>query len=388
MSLLLKDATCVTPGRTVEDRTLVLKDGTIARIAGSGYQPGCEAEVMDVDGNHVLPSFIDMHAHGCLGADFSDPDFPIRDGVDFLHAHGVTALYPTLHARPWQEMKASLERGGELCSRGAGSALFRALHCEGPFLNPEMSGAAPVEALRRPTLEAWNELQNASGGRIRVLTIAPELEGASQVVRAAYHQGTVVSAGHSNADYDTVMSAVDEGLREVTHLFNAMAHFHHRDPNILLAALLEPDIRVQINADGGHVHPRGMQMAYRLKGPQGIIITSDLHPAGGLPPGTHEWEGEKVENDGCLVRTADGTVAGSALPLDQGLRTMVREVGASLAEAARMASLNPAQELGLSDRKGRVAEGYDADLAVLDENLQVTATIADGRIVYRRDTCP
>ena len=386
MGLLLTHATCVTPCRIAEDRTVVIEDGTITRIEGPDLSVDNGHEVQDLEGKFLLPSFIDLHAHGAMGSDFAEPDFAVRETLDFLHAHGVTGLYPTLHARPWEGLKGALRRVGSLCRKKPGSQLFGGIHCEGPFLNRKMSGAAPVEALCTPTGEAWKELQSASGDEIRVLTIAPELDGSMEVIGSAFREGVLVSAGHSNADYETMMTAVDEGLREVTHLFNAMPPFHHRDPKILLAALLEPDIRVQINAEGAHVHPLGMRMAYRLKGAHGIILTSDLHPAAGLPPGTHEIEGCQVDNDGNLVRLADGTVAGSACPVDAGLRTMVNEVGVSIPEAARMASLNPAQELGMDNRKGRVAQGYDADLAVVDHNLQVAATIADGQVVYRRDS--
>ncbi len=375
MSLTLTNATCVTPCLTLADRTVLIEDGTISRIAGPEEEVSADGEVLNVGGNYVLPGLIDIHAHGAAGADFFDPDLPVQQAAELLHAHGVTGLYPTVDSRPWPRMKEALERGGQLCSQSAAKELFRGIHCEGPFLNPEMSGAAQVDALCQPTLEGWKELQASAGGQIELLTIAPELDGAGAVIRSAFREGVAVSAGHSNADYETTLRAVDEGLRQITHLFNGMSHFHHRDPNILLAALLEPDIRVQLNGEGGHVHPLGMRLTYRLKGAQGIILASDMHPAAGLGPGTYDSKDGRVESDGVLIRTADGTVAGSALPLDESLRTMVHDVGASLPDAARMATLNAAQELGLADRKGRVAEGYDADLAVLD-----------GQVVYRRES--
>jgi N-acetylglucosamine-6-phosphate deacetylase len=154
---------------------------------------------------------------------------------------------------------------------------------------------------------------------------------------------------------------------------------------VLLAGLLEAELCAQVNAEGVHVDPRMMQMLYRLKGAEGIILTSDLHPAGGLPPGTYTVEGYEVETDGEIMRMPDGTFVGSALALDQGVRTVVNRVGVPLTEAVRMASHNPARELGLEDRKGRIAPGYDADLAVMNGDLEVEMTLVGGRVVYRAE---
>ena len=382
MGVVLVNCNCVTPLRVARHRTVVIRDGTIEQIAGPGFSAGSEDELRDLGGRFVLPGLIDVHAHGALGHEFADEDLPVADTVRYLHSHGVTGLLPTLHPRPMQQFKEAMERMADRCLEGPAQRLVLGIHSEGPFLNPEMCGGADKEAFCRPTKDAWRELQEAACGQIKMVTLAPELDGAMSVIRGLVREGVAVSGGHSNASYDVTMAAVEQGLSMTTHTFNAMEGLSPDRPNILLAALREPELSAQLNAEGVHVHPIFMRMLYRLKGARGVIVTSDLHPGAGLAPGTHTAAGFTVETDGEIVRYTDGTIVGSALPLDQSVRTMVQQVGVPLTEAARMASLNPARSLGLAHRKGKIAPGYDADLAVMDEDLQVKMTVAGGQVVY------
>lgn len=386
MALVLANATCVTPFRTAPDRTVVVRDGVINRLTGPDYEPSPADDVRDLDGDYLLPGLIDLHVHGAVGADFYDEDLPVREMVDFAHRHGITGLLATVHPRPLPEMTAALERLAGLCGDERAQGTLVGIHCEGPFLNPEMAGGAPARWCCRPSRDAWERLRDAAGGRMKVLTISPELQGAATVTRDAARAGVAVSMGHTAADYHTVERAMDEGVSLVTHVFNAMEPLKTREPNALLAALLEPGLRLQLNAEGVHVHPLVMRMLYRLKGAEGLILTSDLHPAAGLEPGTYTWEGVEMATDGRVVRFPDGTMVGSARPLDHSLRTVVREVGVPLPEAVRMATVNPARAVGLGDRKGRIAPGRDADLAVLDGELRVRMTVAGGRVVYEAGT--
>ena len=384
MALVLTNATCVTPFRVAKNRTVVIRDGIIEKIAGPAFSGASEDDVRDVEGHFILPGFVDVHAHGALGYEFADAELPVEGAVDFLYCHGVTGLLPTLHPRPMDEFKGAMARMADRCLSGPARKLLLGIHSEGPFLNPEMCGGADREAFCKPSLEIWRQLQNAGQSQIKMLTVAPELPGAMPVIRAIVQEGVAVSAGHSNAGYEIALSAVEQGLSMTTHTFNAMEGLSSRRPNILLAALREPELSAQLNAEGIHVHPLFMRLLYRLKGAEGIILTSDLHPGCGLPPGTHTVGDLTVETDGEIIRYPNGTIVGSALPLDQSVRTMVHQVGVPLTEAARMASLNPARCIGIGDRKGRIAPGYDADLVVMDRDLSVVMTVAEGRPVYER----
>ena len=382
MRLVLTNATCVTPLRMAPDRTIVIRDGTIEQIAGQNFPTLSEDNVKDVGGRYVLPGLIDVHAHGALGYEFADEGLPVPETVSYLHSHGITGLLPTLHPRPTGKFQEAMERMADRCLHGTGQGLFLGIHSEGPFLNPEMCGGADRDAFCTPDLETWTHLQEAGRGQIKMLTIAPELEGAAQVIRGIAHDGVAVSAGHSNASYQDTLEAVENGLSMTTHTFNAMAGLSSQRPNVLLAALREPELSAQLNGEGGHVHPLVMQMICRMKGTEGVILTSDLHPGAGLAAGTHTVCDLEVETDGEIVRYPDGTIVGSALPLDQSVRTMVQQVGVSLIDAARMASYNAAQRVGLGDRKGRVAPDYDADLAVMGKDLRVVMTVSAGEVVY------
>jgi len=380
MALILKDATCVTPFHLARQRTVVIDGTTIRAVTSADCDAGGDDSVIELDGDYLLPGFIDLHAHGAVGGDFRDPDPPVTRMVSYFRQHGVTGVLATLTTGPMPQFLESVGRVAAGCAEAGGGLL--GIHCEGPFLNPELCGGAPAEFFLEPTVERWRQMHDAGKGWIKLMTLSPELEGAMTVLRAARRDGTAVSAGHSNASYETAQLAVKNGLSLVTHVFNAMAPLHHREPGVLLAAMLCHELPVQLNAEGVHVHPLVMRMLYRLKGPAGIVLGSDSTRGAGLPDGTYEHGRRRLEVKGPIARFEDGTIVGATTSLDHALRVMVGKVGVPLTEAARMASLNPARVLGLDHRKGVIAPGKDADLVIMDQELRVKKTIMMGRLVY------
>ena len=220
-------------------------------------------------------------------------------------------------------------------------------------------------------------------GTLKVMTIAPELPGALDVMRRAARHGVVLALAHSRAPYEQIEEAIDNGLTQVTHIFNAMDPMHHRRPGVVTGALLCNELKVHLIADGMHVHPAVMRLLLKIKGPAGIVLISDAVRGSGMPDGEYEFTGRRVCVADGRVTLPDGTLAGSSLTMEQAVRVMVELVGAPITDAMRMASLNGARVLGVDDRKGVVAVGRDADLVVFDDRFQVRMTIMAGRILHR-----
>ena len=259
------------------------------------------------------------------------------------------------------------------------------IHLEGPFLNPEMHGAIRPDYMWTPSVEAFNELMEVGGPWIRVMTIAPEMPGSMEVLRAAsfrensplYPQPLHLSIGHSKAHYEQISEAIDNGLEGVTHIFNAMPSMHHRTPGVLGGTLLRDELFVEVIADAVHVHPAILQMLLKVKNHDKILLVSDAIRAAGHSEGETIFSGQRVlvrEGRAYLADSPD-TLAGSTLTMDMALRTMIQNAGASLEHSAQMASLNAARILEWKYRRGILAVGKDADLVVLDRDYQVVMTI-------------
>ena len=255
-------------------------------------------------------------------------------------------------------------------------------HLEGPFLNPRRPGAMDPAWFLEPSASVIERLLAAGGGRVSMMTLAPELPGALQVIAALAGRGVVASLGHSDAAYESACAGVRAGARSVTHLFNAMAPLHHRRPGLLGAALDVENLRCELICDGVHVDPVAMRLALRAKGPGGLRLITDAIAAAGMGDGEYRLgESAVVVRDGRATLPGDDVIAGSTLTMDAALANAVRWLGVTVEQAVAMASANPARLLGLDDRKGAIAAGYDADLAVLDEDLRACSTMVAGRWV-------
>ncbi len=386
MSFAIKNVDIVTPFRIIKHGSLVIEGKKIAAIgeAGEVFLPPT-VRVFDFEGMTLTPGFIDLLVHGGGGFGFADMSFEAVEKIsEFFFQHGTTGMLAALYSKPEKDMAADVKRISEFCDNAKGSNVW-GLHLEGPFINPEFHGAMKAEYLWQPNVEKWQKLFEVSRGYIRLMTIAPELHGADAIMRAAAKDGVVLSIGHSDATYQEVLKAIDNGAAHVTHLFNAMKPFHHRDPGVVMASLLHNELKVELIADGVHVHPVVMKLLYQIKGDGGIILITDAIKACGMPNGEYTFMDQKILLKDKKAYLLDGTLAGSILTMEQAIKNMVQLVEIPLTDTVRMASLNGAKVLGLEHHKGILAVGKDADLVVLNRDYEVQMTIYEGKIKYARE---
>jgi len=380
---LIFGGTLLTPEQTLPDHTLVI-DGP--QIAGIEPQPlrggGAGEQMIDARGLWVIPGLIDVHIHGSSGHDVMEatPE-ALHSMARFLARHGVTAYFPTTCAASSQATWAAIENVAR-CPQPADGAQHLGLHLEGPYANPEHRGAQPPEQLRLPDPDeyaAW--LANKA---VRLITIAPELPGALDLIERGASQGIKFAVGHSGASYEQMLAAADRGLQQATHTFNGMLGLHHREPGTAGAVLADERIYAQVIADGVHLHPAVVKVLIRAKGVGRTILITDGMRATGVGDGEYDLGGQAIRVEGGIARTAAGGLAGSTLTLDAAVRNAMRFAGLSLAESVAMASAVPAEAMGLAGRKGCLAPGADADVVLLDANLHVRLTMIAGHIVYRQ----
>ncbi|MCC8150485.1 MAG: N-acetylglucosamine-6-phosphate deacetylase [Lachnospiraceae bacterium] len=353
-------------------------------ISDDQGQKALHQEVIDASGKYVIPGLIDIHSHGAVNADASDGD---AEGIPrmaaFYASRGVTSWCPTTMTLPEQEllgaMRAIRSYAEQENTLDGLYASCLGVHLEGPFLSAEKKGAQAGEHLRKPDMEMLRRLHDASGGRVRMVTVAPEEDADFSFIREASRLCTV-SLGHSAADYETAAGAFAAGASHVTHLFNGMNGLHHRNPGIIGAAC-EAGATVELICDGLHIHPAVIRMAERLF-PGNITLISDSMRCAGMPDGEYTLGGQAVFVNDRKATLADGTLAGSSITLADAVRNVIR-FGLPAEQAVRYATSVPAAVIGADACLGTIAEGYQADLLILDEAFEPEVVIKKGQ-VYRR----
>lgn len=349
----------VTPRGIVGGAIHVVK----GRIAAIRARAPLAATRIDVHRAFVAPGFLDLHVWG-------EPDVISRTCV----AHGTTAFLTAFGPEPFRRLAVGLML--RIRDDALPGAACLGAHLEGPFLNPERGGVLPAKWMRAPTVREIERLATAAQGRIRLLTLAPELRGAEHTIRWCRRHGIAVSLGHSDADAASARRGVAAGASAVTHVFNGMRPLHHRKPGLLGVALTEDRLTTMVIADGVHVSPLALRLLARAKGAGRIaLVTDSVHlkrKAWGLAQRSGAYYDRR------------GTLAGSTLTMIQAVRNMVRLGGATLIEAVRMATDTPARVLGVERSRGALAVGRRADVAVFDQRFRVTMTIVNGAIVYQR----
>jgi len=381
----------LTPLKSISPGTILIEGEKIMAVDQSAEVAIPEdATVIDATDKVVVPGFIDTHVHGREGHRFGEsPEIAARLCKSIVGT-GVTSCLPTPVARPTlEEILDRIRAIRQQMKRDTPGAEILGIHMEGPFLSTADTarGAQPVPHLRRPSVEELHKMVEASDGTIRKMTIAPELDGALNVIHEMIRLNIVPSAGHSTATYEQVMEAVQVGLRCATHAFNGMIPYHHRKPGLVGAMLTCDDLVAELIADGQHVHPTAMKILWQCKGLDRIHLITDDNNWAGMPNGTYKWEdvghGRTVVKEGLRVYVVGGTLAGSVVPMNYDVGNLALHVGCSLAEAVKMATLNPAVLIGVDDRKGSLEPGKDADLVIIDEEVNVYLTMVRGREVYR-----
>jgi len=370
--------TVITPKGEIADGLVTIEGGKISHV-GRWTEDRCE-RLLDFRGFYVAPGLVDIHVHGGGGHGAMDPE-GIGGLSEFLARGGVTSYLPTTHTAPHERIMEAAEAIGR---GGVSGAIPLGIHMEGPYISPEMCGAQNPDHVRPPDINEIAEVYEASGESLRVVTLAPEMEGGLDAIRWLASKGVGPAAGHTDATHDEMVDAIDAGLSHASHLFNRMRGFHHREPGAAGAALADDRVTVELVADGFHLHPATLRIASRLKGPGKTALVSDSIPPTGLPEGEYDFGGRRITVSGGRSLLDSGRLAGSTITLGDAVRNMVRLAGSSVREAVEMASTTPARIAGVSKSKGRLAQGMDADITILDGDLSPALTMVGGEIVYRR----
>jgi N-acetylglucosamine-6-phosphate deacetylase len=375
----------ITPTMTVEHPLMLVDDGKVVEIATGTTRPvPAGVQSLDLGDGLIVPGYVDLHIHGSAGFDVMDNKADALPAIERLLArHGVTGYYPTTVTAPLDSTLRALERLADAIespSQGEKSLERRAcplgIHLEGPFISNARKGVHPAANLLPPKLETFERFWQAARGHVRMMTIAPELEGAEEVIVQAARRGICVSLGHSDADFDATERGISAGARHATHTFNAMRPLDHRGPGILGAVLTDNRLTADIIADGVHLDPAIVKLFANAKGPEHTVLITDATAATGMPEGRYHLGSFEFEVKGgkCM---ANGKLAGSVLTMDRAVQNLARFAGWSLPQAVAAASRNPARVARLAN-KGVLAAGADADFVVLNPAGEVLRTFVGG----------
>lgn len=343
-----------------------------------------DGETIDAAGCYAVPGLTDIHFHGCMGHDFCDGTW---EAIDAMAAYqlsvGVTNIVPATMTLSDEALLGICRTAAAYAEEGIhrDRARFRGINMEGPFVSPNKLGAQNPAYVRRPDLALFDSLYKASGGRVKLLDLAPEEEGALELIRER-HDTCVMSIAHTCADYDTTIRAFDAGASHVTHLYNAMNPYSHRAPGPIGAAADRECVEVELIADGVHNHPAAVRAACKLFGAGRIIMISDSMRATGLADGDYTLGGQDVKVTGKLATLKSGAIAGSVTNLLDCVRTAVLQMGIPLETAIRCAAANPARCIGIYDECGSITPGKQADVLLLrKEDLTLEQVVFEGRLV-------
>jgi N-acetylglucosamine-6-phosphate deacetylase len=375
-------AALLTPLERVEQPVVLVDDGVIVKIAAREEfaAPGCR--LVDLGDAILAPAFVDLHIHGASGHDVMASDAGALPAIErFLFEHGVGSYFPTTVTAPIDTTLVALERlAGAIEAARKDPARQRArplgIHLEGPFISHVRRGVHPPQDLLPPSVKVFERLWQAARGHVGMMTIAPELEGALEVIHAATARGVRVSVGHSDADLNATRAAVAAGARHATHTFNAMRPLGHRDPGIAGVVLTDSRLTADIIADGIHVDPVVVKLFLQAKGRDGAVLITDSTAAAGMPDGKYRLGSFEVQVRGGKC-TLDGKLAGSVLTMDDAVRNVMQFAGWSMQDAVRLATLNAAKACGVPGG-GVLAPGSAADMVVLDPSGAVKKTIIGG----------
>lgn len=381
----------VTPGGILSQGQIIVTEGKIAEVTERNVELPTDAEVFDAEGCYVAPGCIDMHVHGAAGHDFSEATPEAFRAIARAHAlQGTTALYPTIAADSVEVFRRAIRTCERVMTEPAGDgACILGLHLEGNYLNPAMKGAQHPDHIYPPKPEEYRELLEGTTC-IKRWSAAPELPGALEFGRYASERGVVVSVAHTTADYPAVRRAWEAGFTHATHFYNAMTAVHkegvYKHEGTVEGIYLTEGMTVEVIADGIHVPPAILQLVCRIKGTERVALVTDAMSEAcseGEKEGICRRDPRLMIEEG-VCKLADGSaIAGSIATGIRLIRTMVREAGCSLSEAVRMAAETPARIMGISERKGAIRRGMDADLIVFDDDFALRRTMVGGRWVRK-----
>jgi len=377
----IKADVILTPYEVFREAYVLVEGDKIAGI--SMDKPEGLKDIYRYDDCILAPGLVDIHTHGGFGIDLTYST--IKEVIEFskrLLSTGVTSYMPSTVTESFDVMESAVKIISEVSNMHGGSRIL-GIHLEGPYLNPVRGGAQSKEHMRKPSLEEFKRLYDASRRLIKRITIAPEIEGGINFISEVKKKfGVKVSLGHTDATYEQALRAIDAGANIITHLFNGMREYHHREPGIIGAALTAKKVYTEIISDLIHLHPATINLVLKCKGTNKTILVSDSISGAGLGDGFYTLGSRRIIIKDGIARTESGSLAGSTLTLIKAVQNMVK-IGINLKEAVKMATSTPCNAIGIK-KIGRIAKGCKADLIVLNRKLDVMETYIDGKI-YEKD---
>lgn len=368
--------------------TITLKKATI-QINTYGEIADIHKDIVnnaDINGEGLIaiPGFIDGHIHGAAGKDAMDANHDALETIaSALPEEGTTSFLATTMTQSKEAISSALNMIATYDNKPLHAEIL-GVHLEGPFCEKKKAGAQPLEHLIPPSVELFKQWQEEANGAIKTITLAPELDTNYELIHYLNREQINVSAGHTDAGYQDMKDAVEEGVHQLTHLCNQMNGIHHRDIGAVGAAFLLDRLKAELIADGIHVSPEMIRLIYNNVGSDRLLLITDSMRAKYLQDGTYDLGGQDVTVQGNRATLDDGTLAGSMLKMIDGVKNMINFAGATLEDIIKMASMNPAKQIGVYDRKGSIETGKDADILLLDEKYNIRYTICKGKIAYKR----
>lgn len=376
----LKNVTAYVAGKSLVKTDIAFEDGKIVAI---GKLDNVEP-IFDTDGV-VLPGFIDEHIHGAGGADAMDgTEDALQTISEYVAKEGTTGFLATTMTQSPENIGKALKNVKTVREKGEyKGAEILGVHLEGPFISPKHVGAQPLEYVAKPAPETFDKYNEISGGNIKVVTLAPEVDGGLDLVKHLAKIGVVASIGHTGAKFSDVEAAVAAGATNVTHTYNAQTPLHHREAGVVGAAMLIDELNCEMICDTIHVSVPAIKIFVKNKPHDKFTLITDAMRAKGMPDGLSELGGQQVFVKNGEARLSDGTLAGSVLKMNVAVKNLVEKVGVSFTDAVDFASANPAKNLGLYDERGSIEVGKRADFAVMDKDYNILYTVIGGKVVYK-----
>jgi len=383
MKLALSGGKIITPFEIIQEGVILIEKSIIKSVGKlDEISIPKDFEIIDVKGKIVCPGFIDIHCHGGNGISFNE-DLPEKflNYSQWVSSTGVTSFLMTIVPTTFEETRKRLEKIIRIFEFSEYFSEPLGIHLEGPFLNPKKHGAIDSEWIRNPDLNEMSSYISASNNKVKMVTIASELEGSEEVVNFLKENNIIISLGHTDATYNQTVKAFKNGYNHVNHCFNAMRGFHYKEPGVVGAILQSEGIYTEIICDGIHVHPSTIKILIDKIGVENVVLITDANKAVGLGDGKYNFLNKEILVENRKATLKDGTIAGSVINMNEAFKNMVKMVGTSIQDAIKMATINPAKSIKFDKILGSLEEGKKADIVVMDEDLNLLFTIKNGKTI-------